>query len=73
MKALEILNNLKINIPLGISKTDYQVYWNSKINEAIAEIEALNNRSCESCNCYENKARCDECSVNFDNLWESKC
>ncbi len=64
MKALEILNSINKR-----NCTDSVI---EKINKAIKELEALNNRSCDSCNCNINKARCDECSMNFNNLWESK-
>lgn len=68
MKALEIAKKIDEYVrDYGCSNGTINL-----LDDLIDELEALENRSCESCNCYENKARCDECSVNFDNLWEQK-
>ena len=71
MKAIEILNN--INVWGDVTEVEEQ------INEAIVEIEALNNRSCESCMHWHSKR--EFCTL-FDiyssiggcgDYWESKC
>jgi len=48
-KTLEILGYLKNNLKNGITKTEFSVFWKSKINKAIKELEDLENRSCENC------------------------
>lgn len=42
MKALELLNKLSVNLKnRSITGRDYEVFWRGQIEEAIAELEAL--------------------------------
>ena len=75
MKALEILNNGNIFDESYVSENNYQ----KLINEAISELEALENRSCDSCktkNCSVRRilVEKDEISTDYFNCndWESK-
>ena len=60
MKALEILRDNYISV---VSDTDKEMalYYQDHIQIAIAELEALENRSCESCK-YKLE---NECSAQF--------
>jgi len=71
MKALDILNNDNIFDDTYVSENNYK----KLINEAIEELEALENRSCEGCKYVNNEfAHCIECSRFYlDNYEESKC
>lgn len=78
MKALEFLKNAKLDTP---------VKW-VELDEAIAELEALENRSCDNCKfkyvvdsmtteCQHNDSPIDyvdlDCFPTFScNVWESK-
>lgn len=58
MKALDILNNDNIFDESYVSENNYQ----KLINEAIAELKALENRSCDSCKHWNDN--CINLSVN---------
>ena len=75
MKALEILRNENVFDEEYLSCNKH-----INIDEAIAELEALQSRSCESCK-WEDvvsddyKHRCDECVHNYSHYidnWEGK-
>ena len=89
MKALEILKRIYINNPdtrfqRNNIDINFTIHDFSNVNEAIKELEALENRSCESCKHSEFDAVfqtfysssesifCHQCSKNFTNKWESK-
>lgn len=84
MKALEILKkykNLCVGIYLGDDYSDGVDSYSKDIeecDEAIAELEALNNRSCDSCEYYLSDNGnyplypCCECSRFFIDSWSSK-
>ena len=75
MLALEILNNDNIFDESYISENNYQTL----IKEAIKELEALENRSCEGCKYHLSDNGnyplhpCGECSRFYSDNWESKC
>lgn len=85
MKALEILKKIYANKPdtrfqrnnIDINFTIHDFY---KIKEAIKELEALENRSCESCKHYDGTQTCNKFIArsaysykDFScNKWESK-
>ena len=75
MLALEILNNDNIFDESYISENNYQ----KLIKEAIKELEALENRSCEGCKYHLSDNGnyplhpCGECSRFYSDNWESKC
>lgn len=93
LKALEILKEKReicVRIFEGDDYSDGLDYYENKIiklDEAIAELEALNNRSCENCKhykqsltqiyktCYVNKVNGFNLESDIDfccNKWESK-
>lgn len=51
MKALELLNKLSVNLKnRSITGRDYEVFWRGQIEEAIAELEALQeHKTCDGC------------------------
>ena len=71
MEALKILKYIK-------EKQDITFISNSNINEAIKELEALENRSCDNCKHHLSDngnfplEPCCECSLFYGNKWESK-
>jgi hypothetical protein len=83
VKALEILKRIYINNPdtrfqrnnIDINFTIHDFF---NVNEAIAELEALENRSCDSCKYHLSDNGnyplhpCCECSRFFIDSWESK-
>lgn len=86
MLALEILNkyrNLCSGIYLGDDYSDGVDSYSKDIeecDEAIKELEALENRSCDSCktkNCSVRRILVEKDEINTDyfncNDWESKC
>lgn len=80
MKALEVLNKIlkKINDDSLFLSNDF--IPNLEIRKAIAELEALENRSCESCKHLEEKQLalkyscifevCRTCCRNNNDKWE---
>ena len=70
MKALDILNSINKRYC-----TDSVI---EKINKAIAELEALENRSCEGCKNYMSDNGnfplypCSECSRFYADSWKKK-
>ena len=79
MKALEILKKIYANNPdtrfqrnnIDINFTIHDFY---KIKEAIKEIEALENRSCEGC-IYVGKSNCINClscKRQYSDNWRNK-
>lgn len=77
-KALEILKDIRLNY-----QTKYILNRKIVIDEAIAELEALENRSCNGCKYLEDREEllkhsclievCRNCTrSNIDN-WEQKC
>jgi len=90
MLALDILNKYKINkyknlcsgIYLGDDYSDGVDSYSKDIeecDEAIKELEALENRSCEGCKYHLSDNGnyplhpCGECSRFYSDNWESKC
>ena len=83
MKALEILKNLQIDVKKDIEAEGIEVfgYIDTAIDEAIKELEALENRSCESCKYYkeQNKTYCngfeqdEECLRFVDDIHKIPC
>jgi hypothetical protein len=57
MKALEILKEHKYSLDCLI-RTDIVSHLLKQTNETIAELEALDNRSCESCKHYNKYILC---------------
>ena len=81
MKALEILKRIYINNPdtrfqRNNIDINFTIHDFSNVNEAIKELEALNNRSCDSCKYHLSVHYplhpCCECSRFFIDSWESK-
>ena len=69
MLALDILKNIRD------IETEYDHRKEHRFDEAIAEIEALENRSCKGCKNI-NKSNCVfclSCSRFYSDNWESKC
>lgn len=76
LKALEILKELE-SYPLGFCHFKKEI-----LKEAIAELEALQNRSCENCRHLEKKEKnlkfecllevCRTCTRNNNDNWEVK-
>lgn len=65
MKALEILKRIYINNPdtrfqRNNIDINFTIHDFSNVNEAIKELEALENRSCEGC-IYAGKSNCIDC------------
>ena len=83
MKALEILKKIYANNPdtrfqRNNIDINFTIHDFSNVNEAIKELEALENRSCEGCK-YHLSANgnyplhpCGECSRFYSDSWESK-
>jgi hypothetical protein len=73
MKALKILKYIK-------EKQDISFVSNSNINEAIEELEDLENRSCDGCKHLQDKKKhleyeclievCRSCKRNSNDNWE---
>ena len=84
MKALEILKRIYINNPdtrfqRNNIDINFTIHDFSNVNEAIKELEALENRSCEGCKYHLSDNGnyplhpCGECSRFYSDNWESKC
>ena len=83
MKALEILKKIYANNPdtrfqRNNIDINFTIHDFSNVNEAIKELEALENRSCEGCKYHLSDNGnyplhpCCECSRFFIDSWESK-
>ena len=84
MLALEILKRIYINNPdtrfqRNNIDINFTIHDFSNVNEAIKELEALENRSCEGCKYHLSDNGnyplhpCGECSRFYSDNWESKC
>lgn len=83
LKALEILKNIKYDYSICDNNMVLDNnFTNILVDEAIAELEALNNRSCENCRHLEKKEKnlkfecllevCRTCTRNNNDNWEVK-
>lgn len=81
LKALEILKNIKYDYSICDNNMVLDNnFTNILVDEAIAELEALNNRSCENCRHLEKKEKnlkfecllevCRTCTRNNNDNWE---
>ena len=84
MLALKILKRIYINNPdtrfqRNNIDINFTIHDFSNVNEAIKELEALENRSCEGCKYHLSDNGnyplhpCGECSRFYSDNWESKC
>ena len=79
MKALEILKRIYINNPdtrfqRNNIDINFTIHDFSNVNEAIKELEALENRSCEGC-IYVGKSNCINClscKRQYSDNWRNK-
>ena len=79
MKALEILKRIYINNPdtrfqRNNIDINFTIHDFSNVNEAIKELEALENRSCDSC-IYVGKSNCINClscKRQYSDNWRNK-
>ena len=79
MKALEILKKIYANKPdtrfqRNNIDINFTIHDFSNVNEAIKELEALENRSCEGC-IYVGKSNCINClscKRQYSDNWRNK-
>lgn len=79
MKALEILKKIYANNPdtrfqRNNIDINFTIHDFSNVNEAIKELEALENRSCEGC-IYVGKSNCINClscKRQYSDNWRNK-
>ena len=77
MKALEILKEHKYSLDC-LLRTDVVSHLLKQTNEAILELEALENINCDGCKYYLSDngnyplEPCGECSRWYSDRWESK-
>lgn len=83
LKALKFLKDQRRR-HINMAKSMKVVYFDDELDEAIAELEALNNRSCENCKHHIDTSKlsdeeylsligkCIRCKYYYNDNWELK-